>query len=346
MKDKPVANSGHKMYKTVVIIVAVIFAVTVVLSSVYATRFNVPRKGKADRVSEGIVPTATDLNACVKYQRVVILGVDGAGGYFDQCDTPNFDRIFAEGSVNLNGVSQYPTISAQNWGSMLLGVTAQKHQITNDKALLFKNSGKKYPSIFSLCAEVDPTATFYSVVNWNNINHGIIEDGINGMTKLCGKDFAEDKNNSFSVDRKIVEMAAERALTHADRITFLHFDSVDHTGHEHGYGSAEYVEALQEIDADIGILYDVYQENGLLYDTLFILVSDHGHTLKGGHGGESETEKQTTLAVADAKGNVVKGSSGKYVTHDLAAIVLYALGIEQPAWYEGGVPNHLFATLG
>ena len=345
MKKAALVGKWIVTHKVLVAIVALFVAMAVVLPSVLVTMYTIPRKGKPDRVSQGVVPTASDLQNAVVYKRVVILGVDGAGGYFDQCDTPNFDRIFADGSVNLKGTAQYPTISAPNWAAMLLGVTAQTHQITNAKAKISKNSGK-YPSIFAIYAAEHPNATFFSAVDWTEINHGIIEDGINGMTKVNCKESVKDKNDEVAIDRLVADKAIERVQTHDDAIVYLHFDNVDHTGHAHGYGSKEYADALTAVDALIGDVYDAYANKGVLEDTLFILVSDHGHKSKGGHGGESETEKLTTLAVADAKGNVIKGSSGKYVTHDLASIVLYALGVNQPDYFEGGVPQNLFSTLG
>ena len=72
----------------------------------------------------------------------------------------------------------------------------------------------------------------------------------------------------------------------------------------------------------------------MLEDTLFLVLADHGGTPDGHHGGWTEAEKLVTFAIA-----------GKDVQHveieevnvrDLAAIVLYAFGIEVPAVDEQG----------
>jgi len=57
------------------------------------------------------------------YKRVVIIGVDGAGTYFEKVATPNFDRIFANSAVRYNAKTEFITVSAQNWGAMLTGVS-------------------------------------------------------------------------------------------------------------------------------------------------------------------------------------------------------------------------------
>ncbi|MBQ4443929.1 MAG: alkaline phosphatase family protein [Clostridia bacterium] len=328
------------------IVIAVVVATAVVVPSVHYTRFAVPKEMKADRVSQGVVPTAAQVAAAPKYDRVVIFGVDGAGGALATVDTPAFDRIFGEGSVNCHGTSQYPTISAQNWAAMLLGVTAQTHQITNDKANLFtRKVGGALPSVFATVSAAMPQATFFSAVDWSNINHGIIEKDIAGMTKVNAKTLVKDPDDEEKVDEVVADKAVERLQTHDDTIVFLHFDAVDHAGHMHGNASAEYVEAIRWVDEQMGRVYDAYRAKGLVDTTLFICVTDHGHTEKGGHGKESPSEKAVTLAVAGGLGNVIKGTSGTYVTHDLAPIVLYALGVAQPAHYEGGVPRNLFVGL-
>ncbi len=191
-------------------------ALSAVIVTLHFVLFSNPKNTPADRISQGIVPTSADLAAANVYDRVVIFGVDGAGGAFDKCDTPHFDEIFKDGSINLNGMSQYPTISAPNWAAMLLGVTAQTHNITNTKAAIFKNYGK-YPSVFSICASEKPGSTFFSCVNWVPINKGIIENNIPGMTKVNGKDLSN--GDSFATDRAIAERVVERIKTHDDKIS-------------------------------------------------------------------------------------------------------------------------------
>ena len=329
---------GHKI---LVSIIAVFIVAAIVVPSVCVSLLTIPKVDKADRVSEGIKPTAEDLSVAEKYDRVVIFGVDGAGGTFGTFVTPNFDRIFGEGNINQNGTAQYPTMSGPNWASMFCGVTAQKHQITNDKAKSFKKSGK-YPTFFKTYSDGHADATFYSVVNWEPINHGIIEDDIPGMTKVNVTSFV-DKKDSDKVDQNVALLAVERIKEHDDAITYLHFDSVDHAGHAHGNASPEYAEAINKVDGYIGMVYDAYVAQGKADNTLFICVSDHGHTAKGGHGKESGSEKLTTLALSGK--TVKKGTSKKYVTHDLASIVLFALGVAQPDYYDGGVPQGIFNTL-
>ena len=327
------------------IVCFVIFAVLIAGLIINYTNFTNNGPTPLDRISRGVIPTSVDLANAKAYKRVVIFGVDGAGGMFPEANTPNFDEIFENGSVSFTGMSQYPTISAQNWGSMLLGVTAQKHNLTNSRTAIFKNDGK-YESIFKIVSKLEPYSSFYSCLDWKNINHGIIEDDIPNMTKVNVTDLIKPEPNEYNIDRKVAELTAERVASFDDKIVFVHFDAVDHAGHAHGSSSQEYLDAIEENDKDIGIIYQAYKDAGKVDDTLFICVSDHGHKEKGGHGGESDIEKAVTIAVAGNKGNIIKGTPGYYVTQDMAAIVLYALGIAQPSTFEGRVPTNLFNTIG
>ena len=65
------------------------------------------------------------------YSHVAVIGVDGAGAFFQKADTPNLDRILANGARTYRALSSNPTISAQCWGSMLTGVTPEYHRLNN-----------------------------------------------------------------------------------------------------------------------------------------------------------------------------------------------------------------------
>ena len=58
-----------------------------------------------------------------EYDSVFIIGVDGAGAAFKDVETPCFDEIFSDGAVRYDAHSEDITISAQNWGSILTGVS-------------------------------------------------------------------------------------------------------------------------------------------------------------------------------------------------------------------------------
>ena len=131
------------------------------------------------------------------------------------------------------------------------------------------------------------------------------------------------------------------------QIAYMHLDQVDHAGHSFGYGKPGYVNAVSRVDVLISRLYAAYEAAGMLEDTLFVLCTDHGHRLPGGHknhGKNTSLEVNVTFAIS---GKTVKsGTPGKFINTDLAAVVSYALGVKASDNWQGRVPYNMFTALG
>ena len=275
---------------------------------------------------------ATEGGSFGAYKHVFIIGVDGAGRFFNETDTPNFDRIFADGAVTYKARAEIITTSAQNWGSILTGVSYKTHGLTN--GITGENeraSDTAYPSIFTYARQAMPDAELASFVNWNNINYGIIENDI-GVNK-------QDIQDDEKLTDAIVDYFDGGA---SPSLFFVQFDSVDHVGHGDGSKAESYFAQIRTIDGYIGRVYDAIERAGLMKDGLFIVTADHGHTIDGGHGGLTMRETNVMLAL---KGRTVRvGTPDKASRNrDVAAITLYALGIERPAHMSAMVPGGVFA---
>ncbi len=333
-----------KQHKVVTIAVgSILIAVMATFPILFGVfRAKVPEYDGTDRISVGVLPTAEDVAAMTKYEHVVIFGVDGAGDYFKEGVTPNFDRIFGNGAKTFTGISQYPTSSGENWASMFTGVTVQTHKINNYTSFLFPNT--LHDTFFKVYHQRHKEATFFSACNWGNINYGIIENGIK-VKKVNCKGMIGTNAVRIEVDEKVKNATLERLQKYDDTILYMDFDAVDDAGHMNGgYGSDAYVDMLKTVDGYMGEVYDACIAKGWGNNTLFICVSDHGHTPTGGHGGETDNEKYVTFAVAGSH-DVLSGTMGYMVTQDVASVVLYALGEVQPDFYESRVPYGIFQSL-
>ncbi len=263
------------------------------------------------------------------YKSVIILGIDGAGAFFDNTDTPNMDRIFSDNAfVANNALAENITSSAQNWMSILSGVTYEKHEIDNETAeTVERTSAEQYPTVFRAVRENKPEAVLASFCNWNPINFGIIENDV-GVYKDTGS------------DEEVCQMIVDYLGKNTPEVLFAQFDNVDHIGHDKGFGCKEYLEAITVADGYVGRIYDAIEKKGALDDTLFIVVADHGGTRLGGHGALTLGERFVYLGV---KGKTVAENNTHGVhNRDVAAITLYALGIEPNENMVATVPNGLF----
>lgn len=272
------------------------------------------------------------------YKYVVIVGVDGAGAFFKDAETPNLDEIFADGAVTYEAITSTPSISAQCWGSMLHGVLAEIHGLTNNIAGNQPYpSDSLFPSIFSVIREQMPDASLASFCNWNPINIGIIEEGI---------DVYKD---SDTVDALVIEKAYTYVKDQvnggsaAPTLLFIQLDEADGAGHSFGFGKDDQLKKITEQDALIRQLYDTYADLGLIEDTLFIVTADHGG-FEQNHGGTTDTEMN--IMVAAAGKTVENGTIGDMEVRDIAGIVAYALGLEQPESWTARVPSGLFEGVG
>ena len=267
-----------------------------------------------------------------EYEHVFIIGIDGLGATLSQVDSPNFDRIFGDNAYRHDAKTEYITTSGQNWGSILTGVDYETHGFNNDNTDTSqpkRTSDTPNNSIFYYVRQAFPKAKLAAFTHWLNIEHGIIE-----------KDIGVKKVNRWSdpmVEDAIVNYFQ---MGNAPKLMFVQLDDVDHAAHTYGGFSDEYYEAAKTADTRLGYIYDAIEARGLMEDSLFILVADHGETA-GGHGGQTKEESSAVLAVAGHSVNsVVLDANAR--NRDVAAIALYALGIDIPDHFTAKVPAGLF----
>ena len=271
-----------------------------------------------------------------KYSHVIVIGVDGAGSWFKVADTPFFDKIFENGAVTYNALSSKPTISAECWGSMLIGVGPEVHKLTNNKvSVLPYPVWSKHPTVFRRIRKAYPDAELGSYCDWNPINRGIVEIGL-GVNKKSAK------------DKELTPLICDYISEKKPDFLFVHFDSVDGAGHSNGYGTDNHIKAINAVDKLIGDVYFAVKDADILDDTLFMVIADHGGTNNGdgngSHGGWTDEEKYVTFA---AVGKDIKSGEIKEMNiRDLAAIILYTMGIKAPDFDEKGwtsqIPKGLF----
>lgn len=270
------------------------------------------------------------------YDRVIIIGVDAAGTKFRQADTPNFDRIFSGGVITDDARSTLPTVSAPSWGAVFYGVPAIVHGTSNTIAESYSKTNELYDSIFKITRKAYPRAKVASFAKWTAINRGLIEQD-------CGIYlFPEDKKSTST--NQIIQKAAAYLENNDPRLMFVYIGDLDSALHKYGYGSQPYMEKASAVDARIGILYDALEKKGLLENTLILFVTDHGGNGTT-HGGDSDDETRVTFAAAGPRLET-NGSVEDMELQDVAAIVLYALGIEQPENQTGRVPKGIFQGEG
>jgi hypothetical protein len=240
-------------------------------------------------------------------KRALIIGIDGVrGDSLAKAHTPNIDQLVAEGTASFDGnagglvgtVTEQPTISGPGWSTILTGVYANKHGVTENT---FANSNyTQYPHFFTRLRIGSPGAWLGSIVEWGGIDRNIVN--------ASAGDF------SYRVvqpsDAAVAEDAVRVLSNGNPDVLFVHFIAPDGYGHAYGYGPhiPEYLWAIGQTDVRLGLVVDAMRSrpgymNGS-EDWLVIVVSDHGG-VDLYHGAQRREEKEIPLIVSG--GEVPKG---------------------------------------
>jgi hypothetical protein len=261
---------------------------------------------------------------------VVVIGIDALSTEGLQfSNTPNIDTLIRRGALSLTTRGVMPTVSAPNWGSMLLGAGPEQHGITKNGwtketstiAPAERDADGYFPSIFKVVREQLPksrTAMFY---DWDELANFYNPRDI--TASVFSKDYHET-----------VKKAAAYILSDRPAFTFIYIGHVDDVGHESGHGTEAYRTALSEVDDAIGGLFAGLKNGGVFDSTLFFVISDHGG-VGHGHGGESMDEIEVPWIVAGPGTIVDRVLQKPNNAFNTASTVAWALGLPQPDGWIG-----------
>lgn len=261
-------------------------------------------------------------------KHVVIIGFDGLSpDGIEKSYTPNFDKLILEGAHTFHNRAVLPTSSSSNWASMIMGAGPEQHGITSNSweknnfvlPAVTQSEDFLFPTIFGLINAQTPNAEIGAIYQWN------------GFGRLFEKNAVNYDVNPKTED-ETAEVASKYIMDKNPTFTFIHFDHVDHAGHEFGHGSPEYYQSVEKADTLLAQVMNAIKKAGIADETLVIISADHGGVGLG-HGGESLKEIEIPFIVWGK--SVKKNYTIKYPVYqyDNAATVAFALGVKQPvAW--------------
>ena len=266
----------------------------------------------------------------IKPTHVIILGIDGMSPQgMMKASTPNIDRLIENGSFTLQARSVRPTSSSSNWTSMITGSGVEQHGVTSnnwerDEFSIYPaavGAENIFPTMFSVIHNHNPSLRTAAYYHWKGIGRLIEASIIN--------DVFHGENELATVDSFIVNLKKN-----TPNLNFLSLDHVDGAGHKFGHMSDGYLKSISYTDSMIGEIIQTVEELGLLDNTMFIVISDHGF-IGHGHGGDSMDELLIPY-VLSGKG-IRKGVTitDPIYIYDMAATVLHALQIPIPRYWIG-----------
>ena len=263
-------------------------------------------------------------------RRVIVIGVDGLGGAaIEQAWTPNLHALMERGSWTLKARAVIPTVSSPNWASMIMGATPAHHGVTSndwepnkfDLAPTCKGLRGTFPTVFAQLRQDKPKMRIGIVHDWT---------GYGRLVEPKTADLLENVKGSEEATKRAVAWWLESKPD----LLFLHLDDVDHAGHDKGWWTKEYFEAVSKIDGLVGRVLAAVRQAGLESSTMILVTADHGGQAKS-HGGLSAQHVEIPWIAAGP--GVPKGREIRTVvnTYDTASTLGKWFGVKPNACWIG-----------
>ncbi|MDZ7640111.1 MAG: alkaline phosphatase [Bryobacterales bacterium] len=216
---------------------------------------------------------------------VIVIGYDGLSPRgIREARTPAFDWLTRTGTSTMKARAVMPTSSSSNWASMIMGVGPEQHGVTSNEwqpdkfeiAPVVPGPAGFSETMFSVVRRLHPAAVIGVFHDWKDFGR-LVESGVPNV-----KEHGEGPEDTM---RRAIAFLKERKPT----LLFIHLDHVDHAGHDNGWYSAPYTQAVELADRLTEELVSAVTEAGRMGETTFILSADHGGTGKK-HGGNTMEE--------------------------------------------------------
>ena len=243
----------------------------------------------------------------------------------------------ARGAWTLEARGVMPTLSSPNWESVIGGAPPEQHGITSNGYLrrlvefepACQDAEGKFPTIFGLLRDQQPLSRIAIFHEWS---------GFARLVEQRGPDVLRHESSG----ERVVTAAMEYWQANHPALLFLHLDGADHAGHETGWLSRSYYQAVAELDGYVGAILDVVTREEAWDSTYVLVTSDHGGT-RHGHGHNSLAEIQIPWILAGPA--IVPGRIAAPVnTYDTAVTLASIFGLEVPPCWTGRPVTSAFET--
>ena len=226
-----------------------------------------------DRPPIAQVPAAVDEAGPPLARRVVLVIIDGLGDSRTR-GLPELDALRAAG-VDGTASAHFPTLSLPNYAAILTGVPPSWSGVRSNQ--------------FAGLVSVDTLTQRVQAANRRVAYVADVSPSLPNM--LPGWDEAR-----VIPWKGLLRSTSLEVLRGDPALTVFLLDDCDHFGHLEGAGSAAYRRAALGYDALLGALW---AEIDPARDTL-VVVADHGHLARGGHGGPEPEVVHVPLVLAGA----------------------------------------------
>ncbi|MBN1965998.1 MAG: alkaline phosphatase family protein [Anaerolineae bacterium] len=214
-------------------------------------------------------------------RRIIVVMFDGCRpDGLAQAQTPWLDALMLEGTHTWSAQTVVPSDTLPAHMSLFRGVLPEKHGVQTNTAAA---SAYAFPGIMDLAHQAGlHTAMFYS---WEELRDLSAPGSLNMSFCLTWRD---DRDT----DAVIAEHAAAYLIAEQPALTLVYFARPDWTGHNAGWMSPAYVEAIAQTDRNASRLFAALAAAQVRENFTVLFLADHGGHGKG-HG--TASPEDTTI---------------------------------------------------
>ena len=268
-------------------------------------------------------------------QNVVLVSIDGLRpDAIDRFGATTLQRLMREGSYSLTARTTLPSKTLPSHTSMLSGEPPDEHGVLWNDVTSAEKDVLEFPTIFSLAREHGyRTAAFFSKAKFTPLQRPGTLDYSQAPGGWWGR---------WSSERTVDDVVAHLA-TQTPNVLFVHLTDPDRAGHSSGWMSEPYGRAVRVTDDALAVLVSAADAAYGQGNYSVIVTADHGgHDY--GHGSDDERDVRIPW-IAWGRGIHSGQLSADIDTTDTAATVLWLLGVNRPAAWNGTPVTDAFSPM-
>lgn len=267
-------------------------------------------------IIEGTLPEAQPSSPVV--QQVVYVIVDGLR-YDTSLGMPFLNYLRKQGAYAVMH-STPPSYSQPSWTTLVTGARPDINGSPPLNAEYYDIQPIQVDHIFAALRRAGMTSAVAGFNWWEKM---IPQD------LLLAGFYVEGENDA--ADRAVVGKALEFLSQVRPNLLLIHLDQIDLAGHMYGGESPEYRYAAYAVDDMIRKIAGAVD----LEETVLIVISDHGHIRRGGHGGHDAVVLEQPFVMV-GKG-VIPGDLGDIDQTDVVPTIAALLGAAPPSATQGHI---------
>ncbi|HLK70234.1 MAG TPA: alkaline phosphatase [Bryobacteraceae bacterium] len=208
---------------------------------------------------------------------LIVIGIDGLSvDGLMRAKTPRLHELLSRSAWTTEARAVMPTLSSPNWTSMITGAGVEQHGITSNGHLrkmmefepVLRNAAGIFPTVFEALRKQKPASRIAVFHDWP------------GFAELLEKDAPDVLQHEHGA-AKTVQTAAKYWAESRPDLMFVHLDNVDQAGHDSGWGSSTYYQAVGQADRYVGEILDMLDRLSVTQSTFVLVTSDHGGKGRG-----------------------------------------------------------------